>query len=108
MGVYEDFGVRRIINATCHHTIYGGTVMWPEVSKAMEDARQSCVVMRELLDRASEIISKHTHAEASHVVSGCAAALEVGAAAILAGEDRVKIAALPDTHEFARNEIIAR
>lgn len=108
MGVFESIGVRPLINATCHHTIYGGTVMWPEVAEAMSDARRTCVEMRVLLDRASEIISRYTHAEGSHVVSGCAAALEVGAAAILAGDDRLKIAALPDTSEFARNEIIAR
>jgi D-glucosaminate-6-phosphate ammonia-lyase len=106
--VYTSIGVRPLINATCHHTIYGGTVMWPEVADAMAGARRTCVEMRILLDRASEIISRHTHAGGSHVVSGCAAALEVGAAAILAGDDRAKIAALPDTGGFARDEFIAR
>src|SRR5919201_6487709 len=95
MGVYERIGVRPLINATCHWTVYGGTVMWPEVIDAMVDARRSCVDMRELLDRTSAIISRYTHAEASLVVSGCAAALEVGAAAIMTGADRFKMEALP-------------
>jgi D-glucosaminate-6-phosphate ammonia-lyase len=108
MGIYERLGVRPLVNATCHHTIYGGTVMWPEVAAAMVEARESCVQMSELLDRASEIISRHTHADASHVVSGCAAGLEVGAAAILAGKDRDRIAALPDASGFPRNEFVAK
>ena len=61
-----------VINATCHHTVYGGSVMWPEVVEAMAAARRACVDMRRLLDHASEVISGYTHAEASHVVSGCA------------------------------------
>ena len=53
----------------------------------MADARRSCVDMRQLLDRAGAVISGYTHAEASHVVSGCAAGLLAGAAAILTGDD---------------------
>ena len=79
MGFYERLGVRPIINATCHWTAYGGSVMWPEVLEAMADARRTCVDMHRLLDRAGEFISRYTHAEASHVVSGCAAGLQVGA-----------------------------
>ena len=108
MGVYESLGVRPVINATCHHTVYGGTVMWPEVIDAMADARRACVDMRRLLDRASEIITRYTHAEAGYVVSGCAAALQVGAAAIMTGDDKVKMEALPHTAGWMKNEFIAR
>ena len=96
-GRLRAIGRAAVINATCHWTIYGGSVMWPEVIEAMAEARQSCVDMRALLDQASEVISRHTHAEASYVVSGCAAALQAGAAAILTGDDPVKMAALPHT-----------
>jgi len=108
MGVYERLGVRPVINATCHWTVYGGSVMWPEVVEAMADARRCCVDVRQLLDRASEVISGYTHAEASHVVSGCAAALQVGAAAILTGGDRVKMEVLPHTAGLMKNEFVAR
>lgn len=108
MGVYERLRVRPVINATCHWTAYGGSVMWPEVVEAMADARRHCVDMRQLLDRASEAISRYTHAEASHVVSGCAAGLQVGAAAVMTGDDKVKMEALPHTAGLMRNEFIAR
>lgn len=108
MGVFESLGVRPVINATCHHTVYGGTVMWPEVIEVMADARRACVDMRLLLDRASEIITRYTHAEAGYVVSGCAAALQIGAAAIMTGDDKVKMEALPHTVGLMKNEFIAR
>ena len=107
-GVYERLGVRRIINATCHWTAYGGTVMWPEVVEAMADARRACVDMRELLDRAGAFISRYTHAEASFVTSGCAAGLQVGAAAMMTGDDKVKMEALPHTAGLMKHEFVAR
>jgi L-seryl-tRNA(Ser) seleniumtransferase len=108
VGVYEQLGVRPVINATCHWTVYGGSVMWPEVIEAMADARQWCVDMRQLLDRASDIIAGYTHAEAGYVVSGCAAALQVGAAAIMTGADRQKMESLPHTTGLMKSEFIAR
>jgi L-seryl-tRNA(Ser) seleniumtransferase len=108
MGAYERLGVRPVINATCHWTIYGGSVMWPEVIEAMAEARHACVDMRRLLDRASEVICRYTHAEASYVVSGCAAALQAGAAAILTGDDPVTMAALPHPSGLTKTEFIIR
>jgi uncharacterized pyridoxal phosphate-dependent enzyme len=108
MSIYERLGVRPVLNATCHWTAYGGSVMWPEVIEAMAEARRHCVDMRQLLDRASEVISRHTHAEASYVTSGCAAGLQLGAAAILSGEGRVLMEALPHTEGFSRREFVAR
>jgi D-glucosaminate-6-phosphate ammonia-lyase len=108
MGVYERLGVRPVINATCHWTVYGGSVMWPEVSEAMADARRCCVDMRQLLDRAGAVISGYTHAEASHVVAGCAAGLLAGAAAILSGDDPATMATLPHADGLDRNEFIAK
>lgn len=108
MGVYEKLGVRPVINATCHWTVYGGSVMWPEVVEAMADARRCCVDMRQLLDRASEVIAGYTHAEAGYVVSGCAAALQVGAAAIMTGAETWKMETLPQAAGLMKNEFIAR
>lgn len=105
---YRQLEVRPVINATCHWTIYGGSVMWPEVLAAMADARRTCVDMRQLLDRAGEMIAHYTHAEAGYVVSGCAAALQVGAAAMLTGDDPVKMAALPHTAGLMKRSFIAR
>ncbi len=94
---YAALGVRRFINATCHHTMYGGTLL-PEVSlQAMQAAADSAVDMLELQKAAGGVISRYTHAEDGFIVSGCAAAMMVGTAAILTGTDPAKMEQLPDT-----------
>ena len=95
--VYARLGVRRVINATCHWTRFGGTVIWPEALDAMRAAADAYVDVFELQDAASRIIAQHCRAEAGFVVSGCAAALMVGAAAIMTGDDPAAMARLPDT-----------
>ncbi len=112
--IHERYGLRPVINATCHWTAFGGTVMWPEVSAAMTEASVACVDMRALHDEASVRISARTNGEASLVVSGCAAALMVGAAAIMTGKDLRRMAALPHTsatdvaHTFRRGFVTRR
>lgn len=99
--------MRRVINATCHWTRFGGTIMPPPVLDAMRAAAEAYVDIDELQDAASRSIAKHTHAEAGYVLSGCAAALMVGAAAIMTGEDPLRAAQLPDTTGM-KNEWVAR
>src|SRR5437868_90773 len=89
--VYGRLGIRRVINATCHWTRFGGTIMPPLVLDAMRAAADAYVDVSELQDAASRVIAQHTHAEAGYVVSGCAAALMVGAAAIMTGDDTAKM-----------------
>ena len=105
--LYAGLGVRPVINATCHWTRFGGTIMPPPVLDAMRAAADISVDVNELQDAASTLIVRHTHAEAGYVVSGCAAALMIGAAAIMTGDDARKMARLPDTTGL-KNEWIAR
>jgi len=50
--VYARLGVRRVINATCHWTRFGGTVMPPPVLDAMRAAAEAYVDLYELQDAA--------------------------------------------------------
>ena len=92
---YAALGVRKIINATCHTTRVGGTLIPDEVLAAMRAAAGSHVEMHELQRAAGRVIAHYTHAEDGYIVSGCAAALLVGAAAIITGTDPVKAQQLP-------------
>src|SRR5579884_4101896 len=105
--VYAKLGVRRVVNATCHWTRFGGTIMPPAVLDAMRAAADAYVDLHELQDAASRVIAQHTHAQAGYVVSGCAAALMLGAAAVMTGDDPVAMARLPDTTGL-KNEWLAR
>ncbi len=93
---YAALGVRKFINATCHHTILGGTLI-PETSlSAMRAAANDAVDMLELQKAAGKVIAHYTHADDAFIVSGCAAAMLVGTAAVLTGTDRAKAEQLPD------------
>lgn len=96
-GIYEDLGVRQVINAMGSVTLLGGSMLAPKVLAAMEEANESFVDMAELLERSGRAIAEILGAEAALVTSGCFAALVQGAAAIMTGKDMGRIARLPDT-----------
>jgi L-seryl-tRNA(Ser) seleniumtransferase len=77
----------------------------PVAAEAMLAASRSMVLLKELNDRAGEMIAKHTGAEAGLVTSGAAGGMLLQAAAVIAGTDREKIRALPDTRGV-KNEIV--
>ena len=52
MGVYEDLGVRTIINGWGNATLTGGSIMRPEVLASMDEASRSYVWLPELLEKA--------------------------------------------------------
>jgi len=69
MSIYDQLGVKRVINAWGTMTIIGGSVMHCEVVKAWVEASKSYVNMEELHTRAGEIIAEITGAEAGLVTS---------------------------------------
>lgn len=104
--IYEELGVRPVINATGGHmTRLGGSILSPRVRQAMEEANRYYVDMKELLDRSGQIIAELLGAEAAYITSGCCAALALGTAACMAGSDPAKMERLPDTRGI-RHEVI--
>ena len=97
MTIYSRLGVRTVVNARGNATLAGGTLMAPEVVAAMSEAAGSFALIADLQDAASKVIAEVTGAEAGYVTTGAAAALTLGAAAILARLDPDRMEALPDT-----------
>jgi uncharacterized pyridoxal phosphate-dependent enzyme len=95
--IYEELGVKPVINARGHNTVLGGSTPSPRVKEAMERAERNYVEMRELLERSGEIIAELLGAEAAYVTPGAAAAMALGTAACITGDDIDKMARLPDT-----------
>ena len=106
-GIYERFGVRRIVNAAGPVTRLGGKRLAPEVAAAMAEAAQSHVQIDELQERASHVLAEATGAEAGLITSGAEAGLLLGTAACLAGFDPRKMDDLPFVHD-GRNEIVVQ
>ena len=103
--VLEKLGVRRVINAQGNATVLGGSTPPPEVQAAMDEANESWVEMRELLEKSGEFIAGVLGTESAYVTSGCAAALTLSTAACMAGDDPDKIGRLPDTTGM-KNEVL--
>ena len=102
---YASIGVRSLINCKGTLTMYGGSLMLPEVRQAMTEAAQGYVQMEELVERAGERIGEIMQAEFGLITGGCAAALCQITAGSVAGTDPEKIKRLPDTSGM-KNEVI--
>ncbi len=96
-GVYDDLGVKPIINAMGIMTMLGGSTIGQRVRAAMDEANESYVDMADLLDKSGRAIAGLLGSEAALVTSGAFAALVLGAAGIMTGDDAERIARLPDT-----------
>ena len=106
MGIYEELGVRTVINANATLTRLGGSIMPEEVLEAMREASRSFVDMYELQKRVGEEIAELTGNEAAYVTCGAAAALVISTAACLTGMDPVKRERLPHPDQNDTIEVI--
>jgi len=77
MGIYEELGVRRVINCAGSVTPLGQGVMHPEVVKAMAEAAESPVPILELDRRCCEIIAEICGAEAALLTTSAAGGLDL-------------------------------
>lgn len=108
MTVYDDLGVKPLINAKGPATRLSGGIMRAEVSAAMAEASQACVDIAELQAAASRRIAEITGAEAGYVASGASACLLIGAAATVTGLDPGRMARLPDTAGMKNECVMVR
>ena len=98
--------VEPVINAVGYATRVGGSRPSAAVLEAMAHANRFCFEIDDLQAAASSLIADLTGAEAGIITCGAAAALTVGAAACLAGNDPQIMDELPDTSARHRREII--
>ncbi len=103
--IYERLGLRPFINAGGSYTRYGGSLMAPQVIRAMEEASGRYVSIQELQEAAGQQIAAWLGAEAALVTCGCASALTLGTAACVTGCDEEKMSRLPDTRGM-KNEVV--
>ncbi|MGE0802114.1 MAG: DegT/DnrJ/EryC1/StrS family aminotransferase [Lautropia sp.] len=102
--IYRHLGVREWICAGGYLTRFGGNRPSADVCAAMLAALDGFVDMLDLQACASRAIAGHTGADAGIVTTGASAAMSLGAAAMLAGLDPVRMGSLPAAG--ARSEIL--
>lgn len=104
-GVYEELGIRTIINFRGTHTTIGASKEWPELHAAMREASRHYVSLEELQDRVGERLNRLIGTEAAMVTTGTAGAICVGTCACVAGSDPRAIRRIPDITGL-RNEVL--
>jgi len=104
--IYAELGIERVINGRGNQTVLGGSRLSPRVLAAMRTANASFVDMENLLTRVGEIVSETLSCEAAYPTSGCAAAIALGTAACMTGDDPALIAKIPDTTGMPNQVVI--
>lgn len=94
--IYQRLGVRTLINAVGTITTLSGTLMAPEVLRAMEEASHNFVPIHELQEKAGRRIAELTGAEDAFVTCGAAAALCLSACAVTTLGEKDRMQRLPD------------
>ena len=108
MSIYEELGVRTLINAAGTVTRYGGSLMAPEVLDSMRGASQQFCHLDEVQQKVGERIAAMLEVEAAYVTSSAACGLVLTTAACMAGTDPAKITQLPDTTGMKHEVIIQK
>ncbi len=103
--VYKKLGVKPVINAQSWVTSLGGSLMRPEVLRAMDEAATAFVDMKELNRAAGEVVARACSADMGLVTAGCAAAEVLMAAACMTGIDESNVERLPNT-DGLKNEVL--
>lgn len=103
----RELGVKPIINAAGVYTMFTGSLMRPEVVKAIASMSKTFVRLTELHDAVGKRIAELLGCEAAMVPSGAAAALTVGTAACITSKDPALIQRIPDTAGM-KNEVLVQ
>jgi len=105
---YLVLGVRPFINCCSVRTMHGGSLMLPQVRDAMAEASRHFVNLDELMEAAGQRLAELTGAEWGIVTCGSAAAVALGTAACVAGNDPVKMLRLPFTDGMVNRVLIPK
>jgi uncharacterized pyridoxal phosphate-dependent enzyme len=103
--LYASLGVKPVINGVGVVTVLGGSIMPPEVIRAMEEASRYFIPLPELERKVGARIAELLQAPAAMVTCGAASAITVGTAACLSQGDPAKLRQLPN-RDGIRFEVI--
>lgn len=106
--VYEELGIRPVINFRGTMTTLGASRQAPELFEAQAEAAGQFIVLEELKDAIGERLATLIGSEAALVSTGTAGAMAIGTYACVAGSDRDKIRRLPDVTGMKSEVVIQK
>lgn len=107
-GLYQDLGIRPIINCRGTHTVLGASKKFPDLDAAMAEAARSFVLLAELQEKVGERLARLVGTEAAMVTTGAAGAIALGTYACLTGSDVKKVRQLPNLEGMKTEAIIQK
>ena len=105
--LYAEMGATPVINAIGNMTMLGGSTPSARVQEAMQLAGRYYVDMDEFLASSGRLIAEMLDCEAALVTSGCSAALVLGTAACMTGDDPDRMIRLPEPGDM-KNEVVVQ
>ncbi|MBM4417160.1 MAG: aminotransferase class V-fold PLP-dependent enzyme [Chloroflexi bacterium] len=106
LDLYDELGLRRVINASATLTRLGGSIMPAPVIEAMVRASRSFIDVPALQAAAGQRVARMTRNEAAYICNGAAAGLTLSTAACITGANPALIARLPNDLTRLKNEIV--
>ncbi len=105
--VYSRLGVKTVINCRGTWTYLSGSLEFPEVRQAQQEASEYFVNMLELQRAVGRRLAELTGAESGIVTSGSAGAMAAATAGCMAGTSDTLIWQLPDTTGMKHEVVMA-
>jgi len=102
----KDIEISEVINAAGPMTSIGASRIRHESIEAMKESMRKFIKIDELQDKASEIISNFTGAEAGWVTASAASGVSAAIAACMTGTDIKAIENLPDTGCIEKDRVV--
>ncbi|OPF73165.1 threonine aldolase [Streptomyces antioxidans] len=106
MGLHDQYGLTRVINARGPFTPLGVSRSTDGVASVTAEALSGFFVMEELKDLADRTIAEATGAEAGTVVHCTSAGITLSVAASMTGASQSRVAALPDTRGMPKTVLL--
>ncbi len=103
--LHERYGLTQVINLSGPLTIYGTGQTSREVASVATEALQHEWLISEILDRASDTISRWSGARAGTLTACSASGIAVSVAACMTGNDLGRVRQLPDSSGM-KNEVV--
>jgi L-seryl-tRNA(Ser) seleniumtransferase len=103
---FKELGVRTFINAAGTYTVLTGSLLHPEVVKAINYAALQYVRLEDLHDSVGQRIAELLKCESAMVTAGAASAITLGAAGVITGGDLDKIERMPGDMTGMKTEVI--
>ena len=102
--IYQQLGLKQVINACGKMTILGVSSVAPQVMQATARAASAFVEIDRLVDRTGERVSRFTRAEDSYITSCASAGIAIAVAAAITRGDQARVMQMPDSAGMA-NEV---